>query len=206
MPMVLFIAFERIYMILTKQYYKLRSILLLWLWGVKYGRKVLFQGKTIIRTRKKGEIVLGNNVLFNSQRITNLVGLSGPTILDTRFGGRIEIGDRTGASSVVISSKTSVRIGSRCKIGGNVRIFDHDYHSIESEYRCTSEDRKHIRSKPVIVEDDCFIGTNAMILKGTHLGARTIVAAGSVVIGLEVPPDSMVKGNPAMVVTQAKRK
>ena len=62
------------------------------------------------------------------------------------------------------------------------------------------EDRRHIRSKPVVIEDDCFIGTNAIILKGTHLGARSIVAAGSVVAGLDVPADSMVKGNPAQVV------
>ena len=200
MPMVLFIAFERIYMILTKQYYKLRSILLLWLWGVKYGRKVLFQGKIIIRTRKKGEIVLGNNVLFNSQRITNLVGLSGSTILDTRFGGKIEIGDRTGASSVVISSKKLVKIGSRCKIGGNVRIFDHDFHCLDASIRCTSEDRNNIRSSEIEIGDDCFIGTNSIILKGTKIGARSIVAAGSVVFGLKIPPDSLVKGNPAQII------
>ena len=48
--------------------------------------------------------------------------------------------------------------------------------------------------------DDCFIGTNAIILKGTHLGPRTIVAAGSVVFGLDVPADSMLKGNPARLI------
>jgi len=37
-------------------------------------------------------------------------------------------------------------------------------------------------------------------LKGTHLGPRTIVAAGSVVFGLDVPSDSLVKGNPARVI------
>lgn len=198
-PMVLPVAFDRIYTKLTEWYYRLRSIFLVWTWGVRHGRSIMFQGKTIIRTRKFGEITVGNNVIFNSQRNTNLVGLMGPTILDTLGGGRIEIGDHSGFSSVVMSSRTSIKVGSRVKVGGNVRIFDHDFHSLEADYRRTLEDRQHIRSKAVFIEDDCFIGTNAIILKGTHLGARTIVAAGSVVFGLDVPEDSMVKGNPAKV-------
>ena len=198
--MIVPIAIERIWHKITLWYYRLRSPLLAWLWGVKHGKRLRFQGKTIIRTRHSGEITLGNNVVFNAQKGTNLVGLTGPTILDTLGGGKIEIGDRSGFSSIVMSSRSSITIGSRVKIGGNVRIFDHDYHSLEAEYRCTPEDRKHIRSKPVVIEDDCFIGTNAIILKGTHLGPRTIVAAGSVVFGLTVPPDSMVKGNPANIV------
>ena len=113
------------------------------------------------------------------------------------------MGNNTGCSSVVISSRASITIGSHVNVGGNVRIFDHDFHSLEADYRRTSEDCKHIRSRPVIIEDDCFIGTNAIILKGTHLGPRTIVAAGSVVFGLDVPADSMVKGNPAKVITKS---
>ena len=106
----------------------------------------------------------------------------------------------SGFSSVVMSSRTSIKIGSHVKIGGNVRIFDHDFHALEADIRRASEDRKHIRSRPVVIEDDCFVGTNAIILKGTHLGARVIVAAGSVVFGLDVPPDSLVKGNPAQII------
>ena len=203
-PMIVPISIDRIITNILLLWFKIRTPFLLWVWGVEYGRNVLFQGKTIIRTRKKGEIVLGNNVLFNSQRNTNLVGLYQPTILDTRFGGKIEIGDRTGASSVVISSKKSVKIGSRCKIGGNVRIFDHDFHSLDASIRCTSEDRNNIRSSEIEIGDDCFIGTNSILLKGTKIGARSIVAAGSVVFGLKVPPDSLVKGNPAQIVSVKK--
>ena len=199
-PMIFAIVLERICAKFTMWYYRLRSPFLAWIWGVRHGRNIMLQGKTIIRTRKCGEITVGNNVVFNSQRIANLVGLIGPTILDTLGGGKIEIGDNSGFSSVVMSSRASIKIGNHVKIGGNVRIFDHDFHSLEAEYRRTSEDRQHIRTKPVVIEDDCFIGTNAIILKGTHLGPRSIVAAGSVVFGLNVPMDSLVKGNPAQIV------
>lgn len=201
-PMIVPVAIERAWHEITLWYYRLRSPLLAWMWGVKHGRRLLLQGKTIIRARHSGEVILGDNVVFNAQKGTNLVGLTGPTILDTLGGGKIEIGNCSGFSSVVMSSRSRITVGSHVKVGGNVRIFDHDYHSLEAEYRRTAEDRKHIRTKPVVIEDDCFIGTNAIILKGTHLGARTIVAAGSVVFGLEVPPDSLVKGNPARIVAR----
>ena len=200
LPMLFPIALIRAYHKLTMLYFKLRTPLLAWVWGVQHGKRLIFQGRTIIRTRQNGEIVLGDMVIFNAQHSANLVGLTGPSILETLGGGKIIVGDRSGFSSVVISSHSSITIGSRVKMGGNVRVFDHDYHAHEAEYRCTPEDRKHIRTKPVVIEDDCFIGTNAIILKGTHLGARTIVAAGSVVFGLDVPADSMVKGNQAEIV------
>lgn len=198
-PIIISIAVDRIVHWLTLKFYKLRTPFLAWRWGVCHGKGILFQGRTIIRTRDKGEIVFGERVIFNSERDTNLVGLMNPTILDTRFGGRIEIGDRTGASSVVISSKSSVKIGARCKIGGNVRIYDHDFHSLNPTIRCTDNDRDSIRTSPIEIGDDCFIGTNAVILKGTKLGARSIVAAGSVVFGLNVPDDSLVRGNPGVI-------
>ena len=199
-PIIIPTCAIRVWHCVSMLYYKMRTSALAWIWGVKHGEHVRFQGKTIIRTRHLDDICLGNNVVFNSQKSTNLVGLLGPTILDTLGGGQIKIGDNTGFSSVVMSSRSSITIGCNVKVGGNVRIFDHDFHSLDPEYRRTSEDRDHIRSRSVIIDDDCFIGTNAIILKGTHLGKRTIVAAGSVVFGLHTPADSLVKGNPAVVI------
>jgi maltose O-acetyltransferase len=56
----------------------------------------------------------------------------------------------------------------------------------------------------VIIGDDVFVGTNAMILKGTTIGARSIIGAGAVVAGLDVPPDSVVVGNPARIVANKR--
>ena len=204
-PIIIPVAILKVVRWVTLRYYKMRTPLLAWVWGIKHGRHLLFQGKTIIRTRRHGDIVLGDNVIFNSEQGANLVGLMNPTILDTRFGGRIVVSDRSGASSVVISSMSSVKIGSRCKIGGNVRIFDHDFHSTDATIRCTSADRENIRSVPIEIGNDCFIGANAIILKGTKLGECSIVAAGSVVFGLDAPSDSIIKGNPAIVVRRRKK-
>lgn len=58
----------------------------------------------------------------------------------------------------------------------------------------------NVRSRSVKIGNDVFVGTNAIILKGTEVGDRSIIAAGSVVMGLKISGDSMVKGNPATIV------
>lgn len=204
-PMVLPIILSRSIRKLNKLHDWLRTKFLLWLWGIESGRNVFFSGPTIIRTRKRGSIKMGSCILFNSRSRDNLVGLLSPTILDVTHGGEIVIGSRSGFSSVVMSSRKKIYIGDRVMFGGNVRIFDHDFHSIDSTCRGTPADYANVRSSPIIIEDDVFVGTNSIILKGTSIGARSIVAAGSVVFGLKIPPDSMVKGNPACVVGKKKR-
>lgn len=177
-----------------------RTYVVFIMWGVCHGRKCCLQGPALIRTHNRGDVILGNGVIFRSRRNQNTVGLLGPTTIDTRAGGCVRIGDKSGFSSVVISSKSSITIGARVMIGGNVRIYDHDFHAIDYSIRGTSQEFMSIRTRPVVIEDDVFVGVNAILLKGTHIGARSIVAAGSVVFGLDVPPDSVVKGNPAEVV------
>lgn len=199
-PIIILIVIDRLHNHCSVLMGRLRARWMSFWWGVKIGCGCRFQGKIYLRTRRRGEIVIGNRVVLNSDFTSNLVGIVNPVVMDTRGGGRIQIGDYSGMTSVVIHSRSYVKIGSHVKIGGNVRIFDHDFHAVEAEYRTTSEDRNHIRTKPVTIGDSCFIGTNAIILKGSVIGARSIVAAGSVVFGLDVPPDSLVKGNPAQIV------
>lgn len=52
---------------------------------------------------------------------------------------------------------------------------------------------------PVIVEDDVFIGANAVVIEGVHVGRNAVVAAGSVVIS-DVPDNAVVAGVPARVI------
>ena len=56
-----------------------------------------------------------------------------------------------------------------------------------------------VRSQPVVIEDDVWIGFKASIMKGVCIGARSIVASASVVLE-DVPPDVIVAGNPAKIV------
>lgn len=178
----------------------IKTMLLSSMWKLSCGKNVRFVGETIIRAYDTGAIQIGDYCKFISGTKNNLVGLTNPTVICATKGARILIGDNVGCSSVVIHACRNIQIGNYVNIGGNVRIFDHDFHPLGWEDRRPPQKGDRTRVAPVVIEDDCFIGTNAIILKGTHLGARSIVAAGSVVFGLQVPADSMVKGNPAVII------
>lgn len=147
-----------------------------------------------------GKLSISNGFILNSRRASNLVGINNRASFQI-IGGRIQIGKNCGFTSTVISSREFITIGDHVKIGGNVRIFDHDYHSLNYLNRRNSNlDGADVRTSPIIIEDDVFIGTNSIILKGVNVGARSIIGAGSVVSIKNIPPDSLVVGNPAKII------
>lgn len=130
--------------------------------------------------------------------------------------GQIEIGSNCylGEGSR-IWSQASVRIGNDVLISHLVDIHDSDGHPIEAEDRVL--DGRSIlqgqgyllptktQSAPVVIEDKVWIGFKATILKGVRLGEGAIVAAGAVVTK-DVPPYTLVAGNPAKKVKDLGRK
>ena len=81
---------------------------------------------------------------------------------------------------------------------------DSDAHSLSYVDRRESvQDMKNRIDKEIVVNDDVLIGANSIILKGVHIGARSVVGAGSVVTK-DVPSDCIVAGNPAKVIKGLK--
>tara|TARA_B100000925_G_scaffold131942_1_gene98678 strand:+ start:11242 stop:11844 length:603 start_codon:yes stop_codon:yes gene_type:complete len=97
---------------------------------------------------------------------------------------------------ILISPGTSIRSAKKIKIGqstmiaSDVTITDSDWHGIydRTDYVASP--------KEVSIEDNVWIGEKSIILKGTKIGANSIIGAGSVVSG-EVPPNTIYAGNPA---------
>jgi acetyltransferase-like isoleucine patch superfamily enzyme len=94
---------------------------------------------------------------------------------------------------------TAVTIGKHCLLARGVRVYDFDGHPIDAARRRAGESFPPDNSKPVVIGDDAWIGTGAIIVKGVTIGPRSIVAAGAVVTK-DVPADVVVAGNPARVV------
>lgn len=109
--------------------------------------------------------------------------------------GDLFIGDmvRIGIGSVVLGPVT---IKSGSGLGQNVFIsgFNHEYvdASMNSKFQ-------GIQRKLTIIEEDTHIGSNSVVVAGVHIGKRCQIAAGSVVVK-NVPPYSVVAGNPARVI------
>jgi len=113
-----------------------------------------------------------------------------------------------GMGSIVIGARTLVGIGSvligPLRIGSNVIIaqnvvfsgLNHGYQDVTKPIRdqkCTAAE--------IVVGDDAWIGANAVITAGVHIGWHAVVAGGSVVTR-DVPPYSVVGGNPARLLRQ----
>ncbi len=125
--------------------------------------------------------------------------------------GSIEIGDHfyLGHRSV-IGSETSIKIGRCVIISNDVRIYDNNNHPTSPKARENmslngfSNDNwawHHSVSAPVVIEDNVWIGQYSTILKGVTIGKGSIVATRAVVTK-DVPPYTIVAGNPAKVVKQ----
>lgn len=177
----------------------LRTRLSFILQGCLCGKDFRSSGAIHIKARATGSIIIGNHVRLLAYWRSNRVGLSGPLILQTWEGGKIEIGDYSGASAVVISSRSCVKIGRHCNIGGNVRIFDHDFHSLNADVRRGPRGCEDCTTRPITIGDDVFIGANSIILKGVTIGDRAVIGAGSVVTKA-VSADSIAAGNPARMI------
>lgn len=106
------------------------------------------------------------------------------------------IGDNVGVSGCSICAAYSISIGSFVLLGTGCMITDTDAHPLGHLER---RNGKPPKTAPVIIEDDVFVGTRAMILKGVTLGRGSIIGAGSVVTK-SVPAFSICAGNPARII------
>lgn len=95
----------------------------------------------------------------------------------------------------------SVRIGRHCRLAEDVRVADNDQHPLDLEARRRNDPPPASRAVEIVVEDDAWIGTGAIILKGVRIGRGAIVGAGSVV-SRDVPEMTVVAGNPAAEIRQ----
>jgi acetyltransferase-like isoleucine patch superfamily enzyme len=100
-----------------------------------------------------------------------------------------------------------VIIGAFCSIASNVIIqsYDHNFHRPTSYFISTLFFNEHsndtISKGDIIIEDDVWIGSNSVILGGVKIGRGTVIGAGSIVTK-NIPPYSIVVGNPARVIKQ----
>lgn len=131
--------------------------------------------------------------------------------LATEENGCIEIGDHSYITNATLACAEKITIGERVFIAGGATIVDSDFHPIAPAARLADSialsplgnkhNRPKMKSFPVIIEDDVWIGFNATILKGVRVGKGAIVFPGAVV-SEDVAPGVTVSGNPAKPVKE----
>ena len=111
--------------------------------------------------------------------------------------GDVIIGDHTriGLHNTIIGPVT---IGCHVNLAQGITVTALNHNFEDSDKRI---DEQGISTTPVIIEDDIWIGANAVILPGVTIGNHSVVAAGAVVTK-NVPPHSLVAGVPAKIIKQ----
>lgn len=171
---------------------------------IKLGKKLKLKGVPFIYNASKSIITVGDNCVIKSSFLSNLVGLYSRTIIVTRVeGAEIHIGNRVGISGATIYARQRIIVGDDTNIGGNVKILDNDFHPINPEAR-RNDIKEEIGTKPIVIGQNCFIGCNALILKGTVLGNNCVVGAGAVVSGM-FEDNCVIAGNPAKVIRKISK-
>lgn len=149
--------------------------------------------------KRKNALSIGANVTLNSYNYDYHANMLGRVkIFIEGLDSSVEIGDGTRIHGSCIHARKRIKIGSRCLIAANCNIVDSNGHEsllFNPEARISSVDEP----KEILIEDDVWIGMNSIILPGTTIGKGAIVAANSVV-RMNVPPKSIVCGNPAVIV------
>lgn len=154
--------------------------------------RVLPEGRIVNSVGKRENIRIGAHCRIRGELMT------------FAHEGRIEIGTwfHLGPGSMIWSSDPQgIKIGDRVLVSSNVMIHDTNSHPIDAEERFEQtrtifldthpSDITGIRSAPLTIGDDVWIGAGAIVLKGITIGDKAIIGAGSL-IAADVAPGKLI--------------
>ncbi len=167
--------------------------------GITWQTGWRFYGMPIIQRHRESVMVFGPRLQLRSTLRSNPLGPNHPVFLTTwQAGAILKIGGDFGMTGGTICAAESIVIGDRVAIGANTTIIDTDFHPLDARWR--QEHPADARTRPIVIEDDVFVGMHCLILKGVRLGQGCVIGAGSVVTH-DVPPGMIAAGNPAIILS-----
>lgn len=195
----IFSVMDKIYKFLKKSSLRVKKAQYCCSPNVKLGNHVLIFETTAIEATREASIVIGNNTAIRGRLVTY------PGCGQITIGDNCYVGENT-----QIWSETDITIEDHVLIAHNCSIFDSTTHPIDfmerrDQYSFVISDGfpvkeyKTLKRAPIRICQDVWIGCNVIIHKGVTIGKGAIVSAGSVVRG-DIPPMTIVAGNPAIVV------
>lgn len=147
--------------------------------------------------------VTNNHLIIGRQSIVET------KIVFERDRAAVSVGDRTFIGAGMMTVAHNITIGNDVMIAWGVSVSDHNSHSVVFSERMDDvvdwlkgeKNWSNVRYAPVRVCDKVWIGFDSIILKGTTIGEGAVVGAGSVVTK-DVPPWTIVAGNPARIIRE----
>lgn len=164
---------------------------------IRCKKKIEFLGSatiddyTKIDAISKNGIIIGNNFSIGRNSIIECTGVL------RELGESLEIGENVGiAANAFIAVRGKLKIGSNTIFGPGVSIHteNHNFQDNDKPIRLQGATRKG-----VVIGEDCWIGSKAIILDGINIGNHAIIGAGAVVTK-DVPDYAIVGGVPAKII------
>lgn len=145
--------------------------------NLEFHKIEMFSKNTKMQFNKNSSVKIGKNVISDGDN-TFFVDNNANLLI----GDNVYFNERT-----VISCKRKISIGNNCLFGPDVKLYDNNHKFYANagvsgnEYSCDD----------IQIGDNCWIGANVIILKGTKIDNNTIIGAGCIVQG-EIPKNSVV--------------
>lgn len=171
---------------------KIKNSIYFFIFDIKKSKKVVINGSLFMRIY--GQLILAENVKINSGFVFNPIGGQSFTSLVVYPEGILEIKKGAAISNSAFFCSNRITVEENAMIGGDCKIYDTDFHSINPNIRLAVVDTD-IKSSPVFIGKRAFIGTGTIILKGVCIGENSIIGAGSVV-SKNIPDNEIWAGNP----------
>jgi acetyltransferase-like isoleucine patch superfamily enzyme len=139
------------------------------------------------RIRVEGQLTIGRDSVLRS--------IVAPIEIYVGPGARLSFGASAHVNSgSTFAALSRIEIGDRVEISPNVTIYDTSFHDLYDRTLCPDP-------RPVVIEDDVWIGTKSTVLPGVTIGRGAVVVANALVTR-DVEPFTIVSGVPAQVVAK----
>lgn len=160
---------------------KIKSRISLFVCRIFYGKSFSCTGVPIQVRFSSFQMTKGGSV-----RLGRMVNIEENAVLKVRKGAKLELGDDVYFNrNCIVVCRGCVVIGSHCRFGPNVCIYDHD-HSYDGKGV-----NDEFRVGEIQIGEKCWIGANSVILRDSRIGDGCIVGAGVVIKG-DIPAHSLV--------------
>lgn len=192
-------AINRIIYLFCKPFDQFITFMILYSNGIKFS-SFYSQGIPKVNVGLGGKCTIGQNFKINNRESANPIGRFHACSIIIGKEGNLIIGKNVGMSSTAIVCHHNIEIGDNVNIGGNVAIYDTDFHSLASDKRIDKKtDRLETKKAPIKISNNVFIGAHSTILKGVCIGENAIIGACSLV-SKNVPKNEIWGGNPAKFI------
>jgi acetyltransferase-like isoleucine patch superfamily enzyme len=163
---------------------------------LRAGRDLIIEDGAEVNCLATEGIQLGNRVTIGKYAVIRPSNLYGGAI-----GAGLIMGDHSNIGPFAyVGCSGLIRIGNNVMISPRVSLYaeNHVIAGIDIPMK-----EQGVTQKGIVIEDDCWIAANSIILDGVTVGRGSVVAAGAVVTR-DVPPYSVVAGVPATIIKSRK--